>query len=75
MKIRIKGFGVIRKYIVDQGKKLDVPENTTILDIIRKLNINPQLVAVVTVNGELTVKSRIPKDGDEIFLINTASGG
>ncbi len=75
MKVRIKGFGVLRKYIADQGKKLDVPENTTILDIIRKLNINPQLVAVVTVNGELTVKNRTPKDGDEIFLINTASGG
>jgi sulfur carrier protein ThiS len=75
MKVKVKGFGVLRKYIAAHGKKLEMPDHTTILDIIHKLNINPQLVAVVTINGELTVKSRIPKDGDEIFLINTASGG
>jgi sulfur carrier protein ThiS len=75
MKVKVKGFGVLRKYIEAHGKKLEVPDHTTILDIIHKLNINPHLVAVVTINGELTVKSRIPTDGDEIFLINTASGG
>lgn len=75
MKVMVKGFGIIRKYISAHGEELVMPEDATVLNIINKLKINPQLVAMVTINGELAVKNSIPKNGDEIFFINTASGG
>ena len=76
MKVRVKGFGVVRKYVEEKGKEVfEVDDSFSIRDIIRHLNINPDLVALVTVNGNRVSKDFHPRDGDEIFLLNMASGG
>ena len=76
MKVRVKGFGAVRKYVEQKGKEVfEVDDSFSIRDIIKHLNIKPELVAVVTVNDNRVSKDFRPRDGDEIFLLNMVSGG
>ncbi|MCD6450899.1 MAG: MoaD/ThiS family protein [Acidobacteria bacterium] len=76
MRVKVKGVGAVKKYI--EGRKtpyVNLPPEASILDLIKKLNLNPQLVAMVTVNGRVVGKDYKPKEGDEVFLMNIFSGG
>ena len=76
MKVRIKGFGAVRKYVEEKGEEVfEVDDSFSVRDIIKLLNINPDLVALVVVNDNRVSKDFHPRDGDEIFLLNMASGG
>jgi len=76
MKVRVKGFGAVRKYVEEKDKEIfEVDDSFSVRDIIKHLKINPDLVAVVTVNDNRVSKDYRPRDGDEIFLLNMVSGG
>ncbi|TKJ31704.1 hypothetical protein CEE39_06950 [bacterium (candidate division B38) B3_B38] len=76
MKVMVKGFGAVRKYVEEKGNNIfEVDDSFSVRDIIKHLKINPDLVALVTVNGDRVSKDFHPRDGDEIFLLNMVSGG
>ena len=59
------------------GKKtegLDIAKGTKIFDILKKLNINREVV-VIAKNGEITPENEELRDGDKIHIITVVSGG
>ncbi len=74
MTATIKPFGILKSYIDNQGERLVEPGHTvrqTLLD----LGIPPEVVAMVTVNGELEMKDYVIQDGDLVKLIAVIGGG
>ncbi len=60
--------------IVFRNKKLEVKENITARDALKKLNIEPESVLVV-VNGRLTTDDVVLREGDKVKLVAVVSGG
>ncbi len=60
--------------IVFRNKKLEVKENITARDALKKLSIEPESVLVV-VNGKLTTDDVVLRDGDKVKLVAVVSGG
>jgi sulfur carrier protein ThiS len=76
MQLKVKGVGAVKKYIEERKNPyVELPREATVMELINKLNLNPQLVAMVTVNKKLVGKDYKPKEGDEVFLMNIFSGG
>lgn len=60
--------------IVFRNKRLEVKENITARDALKKLNIEPESVLVI-VNGKLSTDDVILRAGDKVKLVAVVSGG
>ncbi len=56
------------------GKRLEVRENAKVLDVLEKLEINPETVLVKKGKGIVTEDETL-RSGDEIEIIRVVSGG
>ncbi|MEW6456894.1 MAG: hypothetical protein AB1410_09325 [Acidobacteriota bacterium] len=79
MRVRIKAFGILRKYIPSERNvfELEIESNHSVLDIVTNLKIPKDYIhAITSQNHNKTVDfSYIPQDGDEIVLIPVMGGG
>ncbi len=57
-----------------RNKKLEVKDNITARDALKKLGIEPEGVLVI-VNGKLTTDDAVLKEGDKVKLVAVVSGG
>jgi len=55
-------------------EKLNIPKGTTIYEILKKLEINREVV-IVARNGEIVPESEELRDEDKIQIITVISGG
>jgi sulfur carrier protein ThiS len=70
----LKPFGILKEYI--QGASMvSVPSNITVREAITSLNIPPEIVALVVVNGAQQSKDYLIQEGDEIKLLAVVGGG
>jgi sulfur carrier protein ThiS len=70
----LKPFGILKEYI--QGASMvSVPSNITVREAITTLNIPPEIVALVVVNGAQQSKDYLIQEGDEIKLLAVVGGG
>jgi sulfur carrier protein ThiS len=70
----LKPFGILKEYI--QGTSMvSVPSNITVREAITSLNIPPEIVALVVVNGAQQSKDYLIQEGDEIKLLAVVGGG
>ncbi len=53
----------------------EVPDGTTVHDVIRKLRIPAELASVIIVSGEPTDDTQALKEGDRLTLIPPIAGG
>ncbi len=60
--------------ITFRNKKLEVKENITARDALKKLNIDPESV-LITVNGKLVTDDVVLRAGDQVKLVAVVSGG
>lgn len=62
------------------GKEVQVEEQTTLMDLLRKMGVEPKPVGfAVAVNEEIIPKSKyaehVLKEGDRIEIVNIVGGG
>ena len=63
----------IMKVFVDK-KPIQLEENTSVFDLLEKLNINPETV-VVKKNNEIVHENEELKENDKIEILDIVSGG
>jgi len=75
MQIRLKLMGTLKARAPAAGV-LEVSDGTSIEDVLRVLEIAPQAVQVVAVNGQLERnRGRVLASGDELSIIPAVGGG
>jgi sulfur carrier protein ThiS len=57
-----------------RNKEWKLENISTVRDVLKQLNVNPQTV-LVAVEGELVTEDHILKNGDTVTLIDVISGG
>lgn len=74
MEIEVRLFATFRE---GREKKqiIKISENTTLLDIIKLLNIDEEDVAIMLLNGRDGTSDRLLKDGDIVSLFPPVGGG
>jgi len=66
--------GLLRKYGPAHAS-LTVKPGETVVDVIRELGLNPDLVAIVMVNGRQRSKADPLDPGDRVKLVPMVGGG
>lgn len=79
MEIEIRVFATLRKYLTiphQQGTiRMQAEENSKVKDLIEKLELPPQEITVIMVNGVRGEEEQILKDGDRLALFPPVGGG
>jgi len=80
IKIQVKLFGHLVRFYPqareNQGQAtLNLPEKSTVQDMIQHLEIPDDMVEVVFVNEEKVSKDQVLKDGDEVGMLPLIAGG
>ena len=77
MIINLTFYGLLREKLPRESRgkvAIDLPEGSTIRQVISKLDLTGQLV--FSVNGQITYDQTFPlKDGDEMSIFNPTGGG
>ena len=55
--------------------EVDLAADSSIADLLRTLEVDPNLVALVTVNGRVADTTRALADGDRVDLVPPITGG
>ena len=58
----------------NKNTMLELNNNTSVIDLLKKLNINPVTV-IVSRNNELILEDEKLNDNDEIKILSVISGG
>lgn len=66
--------GLLKKY-GDGQSSLTVEPGQTVMEVIQSLGLDPDLVAIVMVNGRQKFKSYRLEDGDNVKLVPMVGGG
>ena len=74
MEVEVRLFATFREGR-EKKQKIKISENTTILDIIKILNIDENEVAIMLLNGRDGNSDRMLNDGDIISLFPPVGGG
>lgn len=74
MKIKIKLFATLRKFGPDE-QVIEVPENSSVDDVIKSLDLPQKIALLRIVNGEHRPPSYLLKDDDELSLFPPIAGG
>ena len=74
MEVEVRLFATFREGR-EKKQKIKINENTTILDIIKILNIDENEVAIMLLNGRDGNSDRMLNDGDVISLFPPVGGG
>jgi thiamine biosynthesis protein ThiS len=72
--VQLTLVGLLKKYGPDQSS-LTVESGRTVREMIEELGVDPDLVAVVMVNGRQKFKSYQLQDGDNVKLVPMVGGG
>ncbi|HUJ90574.1 MAG TPA: MoaD/ThiS family protein [Syntrophorhabdales bacterium] len=74
MKVNVKLFASLRTFGPDE-QVIELPNHTTIDDVVRLLNIPNTIRLLRIVNGEHQHPNHVLKDGDELALFPPIAGG
>ena len=58
----------------DKNTKLELEDNSSVSDLLKKLNINPVTV-IISRNNELVLEEDKLRDNDKIKILSVISGG
>jgi len=56
-------------------EEMDLPEGTSVLEVIQPLNIKPEELAICLQNGKDAKEYTVLKDGDTLALFPPVGGG
>jgi len=72
--VQVTLVGLLKKYAPGQSS-LTMEAGQTVMEVIRELGLDPDLVAIVLVNGRQKFKSYRLRDGDRVKLVPMVGGG
>jgi len=76
MKIYVKAYGVIQKYLKSKKEaKLCLEQGSTVAALFNKLKKPKNEIWMVSVNGKITNKNTVFKDGDRVSIFEPIGGG
>ena len=76
MEVKLVLHGILRDYLPRQAKGktvLNLPEDTTVADVVRQLNIKQNVSAAV--NGVEVENNYVLQNGEELNLFRFIAGG
>lgn len=74
MKLEIKLFASFQKYMPN-AEKVELDDNGTVLDLLKKIGINPSEVAIILVNGRHVELNQTLFEGETIAIFPPIAGG
>jgi molybdopterin synthase sulfur carrier subunit len=74
MKLEIKLFASLQKFMPN-AKKVDLDDNCTVLDLLKKIGINPSEVAIILVNGQHVELDQTLSEGETVAFFPPIAGG
>ena len=72
--VEVRLVGLLKKYGPEQAS-VGIEPGQTVADVVRELGVDPDLVAIVMVNGRQKSKSDRLEPGDELKLLPMVGGG
>ncbi len=80
MQIKVKLFATLQRYSPEgepagEAFEMELPEGSTIQDVISALEIRPQETKVAFVNGRARAEMYRLQEGDEVGLFPPVGGG
>jgi sulfur carrier protein ThiS len=77
MKVKLKTYGLLRKYIPKEVNpyEIELEEGITVKDLLNILKIPSEYVPIVTVGEKKVDLTYTIKDGDELTLLPIMGGG
>lgn len=72
--VQVTLVGLLKQYAPGQSS-LTMEAGQTVMEVIRELGLDPDLVAIVLVNGRQKFKSYRLRDGDRVKLVPMVGGG
>jgi sulfur-carrier protein len=75
IKINLKLFVTLSKYLPEGSEDFEVPENTSVKTIISDLGIEHKTVKLIFVNGKKQDDKYILKNSDRLGLFPPVGGG
>ncbi|MCG6981551.1 MAG: MoaD/ThiS family protein [Deltaproteobacteria bacterium] len=74
MKLEIKLFASLQKFMPN-AEKVDLDDNCTVLDLLKKIGINPSEVAIILVNGQHVELDQTLSEGETVAFFPPIAGG
>ncbi|HJX38766.1 MAG TPA: MoaD/ThiS family protein [Anaerolineae bacterium] len=73
-RVELRLVGLLKKYGPEQAS-IQIEPGQTVSDAILSLGVNPDLVAIVMVNGRQRSKADLLEPGDKVKLLPMVGGG
>jgi molybdopterin synthase sulfur carrier subunit len=74
MKLEIKLFASLQKFMPN-AEKVPLDDNCTVLDLLKKIGINPSEVAIILVNGQHVELDQTLSEGETVAIFPPIAGG
>ena len=74
MKLEIKLFANLQKYM-PSAEKVELDDNCKVIDLLKKIGINPSDVAIILVNGRHVELSQTLFEDETIAIFPPIAGG
>ena len=74
MNLEIKLFASLQKFMPN-AEKVDLDDNCTVLDLLKKIGINPSEVAIILVNGQHVELDQTLSEGETVAFFPPIAGG
>ena len=77
MVVRVRLTGTLPSLLKRDSAELtaEVEKGSSLVDVMRSINVPPQVVMIYQVNGKVRTSDYQPDDGDEIVVIPAVAGG
>lgn len=80
MIIKVKIYAYLRYYLptpenFTPDEELDMPERTTIRQVLEKLNLPKEIRVTVLMNGNIADEKAVLKEGDIVHILPQMAGG
>jgi len=77
--VQAKPFATLRRHFpelaIGEATSVELPDDATITQLLRKLDLPSEQVKIVFVNGVIQKKNHTLSDGDEIGIFPPVGGG
>ena len=77
MVVRVRLTGTLPSLLRRDAAEVmaEVEQGSTLVDVMRAINVPPQVVMIYQVNGKVQRSDFQPEDGDEVVVIPAVAGG
>lgn len=75
MRVHITLYGELKRYVNSGAATLDVPEGTTVAQLLDRLGVDRRYPRITAVNDDVVDETYVLADGDHLEVIHAVAGG